>query len=75
MTISTKIPIPKQSFKLGKSKYDFKSLKVGHSFDVETSKRFSVATLAKKFGDSQEPVMRFSVRMDENGNMRCWRIE
>jgi len=75
MTISSTIPIPTRSSKLGKSKYDFKKLKVGQSFPVEESKRFSVATLAKKYGDGQTPIKRFSIRVDEKGKMRCWRIE
>lgn len=61
--------------KKGKSKYPFKDLQVGHSFPVEESKRFSVATLAKKFGDSQEPVWAFSVSQDEKGELNCWRVK
>ena len=75
MSISGNIPMPERSAKLGKSKYSFKKLKTGQSFPVDERKRFSVATLAKKYGDSQRPVKRFSVRMDADGKMRCWRTE
>lgn len=48
---------------------------VGHSFPVKKEKRHSVTTLAKKYGEGQEPIWKFTVRIDEKGKLRCWRVE
>ncbi len=75
MSIQNNIPIPKKrtSAKLGQCKYDFAKLKVEQSFPVDEKKRFSVATLAKRYGDKQNPKKEFTVRRDDSGKMRCWR--
>lgn len=84
MKIDNNIPLPAKSSdrsrgyttaKRGQSKYDFAKMEVQNSFPVKEEKRHSVNTLAKKFGDSQNPVRKFTVRADEKGKLRCWRTE
>ena len=60
--------------KRGQSKYKFAEMRVGDSFLIEDGKRHSVGTLAKKFGESQNPSWRFTVRPDHEGKLRCWRV-
>jgi hypothetical protein len=79
MRLDKNIPPPdkKTTAKRGQSKYPFKSMGVDehHSFIVPDGKRHSVATLAKKFGESCDPVRRFTIRPDDKGKLRCWRIQ
>lgn len=65
----------KTTAKRGQSKYPFKTLKIKESFEVEEEKRHSVNTLAKKFGDSQEPKKLFTIRYDDQHVLRCWRLK
>lgn len=85
MKIESNVPLPVKSLsgrkkgyttaKRGQSKYDFKKMTVGKSFKVTEETRHSVSTLAKKFGDQQDPKWAFTVRADATGKLRCWRIE
>jgi hypothetical protein len=84
MKIDRNVPLPVKSqdrsrgyttAKKGQSKYNFADMKVKHSFPVKEEKRHSVNTLAKKFGDAQVPVRKFTVRVDQFGKLRCWRTE
>lgn len=62
------------SAKLGQTKYAFPTMNVGDSFEVDLVKRYSVATLAKRYGDQQNPVKRFTVRK-KDGILYCWRVK
>lgn len=66
------------SAKWGQSRYPFNDMDVGQSFDVEESKRYSIATLAKRYGDRQSPKQKFSVKLfDVNGEskLKCVRVK
>lgn len=66
------------SAKRGQSKYPFDKMKVGDSFAIEEGKRYSVATLVKRYGDAQEPKQEFSVKLFEmsgEAKLRCIRTK
>jgi len=71
-----KVNMPKRtSAKKGKSKYSFSEMEVGDSFIIEENKRYSVITLAKKYGESCNPERTFSTRKMEDGKIGCWRTK
>ena len=73
MKTAKAIPIPKRtSSKLGQCKYPFTILEVDESFAIDEDKRYSVSTLAKRYGDKNKK--EFTVCKDDKGQMRCWRV-
>lgn len=76
MKIEKNIPMVRNpSKKKGRSKYSFSEMKVKDSFMVPDGKRFSVSTLAKRFGNTQIPRWEFAVHTDLLGHLRCWRVK
>lgn len=75
MKIDKEVGMPKKrtTLKKGQSKYPLKSMEVNDSFELDENKRFSVNVIARKYG--MESGKEFTVRRDENGKMRCWRIK
>lgn len=61
--------------KYGQTKYPFATLLVGQHFEVVASKRFTVATLAKTYGDRHG--YRFTVRKDpqDHADFLCTRVK
>jgi hypothetical protein len=60
----------RSSAKKGQCKYPFASMEVDIAFEVPDGKQFSVSTLAKRYGDSCDPIRTFSVK--KYSDMKYW---
>ncbi|CAB4167203.1 hypothetical protein UFOVP868_7 [uncultured Caudovirales phage] len=56
------------------SKYPFADMQPGDSFPVEQKLRMSVWQCARGWVSTRNLDWKFSVRLDENGQLRCWRV-
>lgn len=76
VTIEPGVPIPPGQ---RASSWPLATMKPGDSFVVPNtanlkSFRGNVAAFQKRHSSEENP-LRFSVRKDQSGNMRCWRVE
>ena len=67
--IDKKVPMP-----VLRSDWPFAEMEVGHSFEVPVEKERSVRACVHQFQTKNEGAVKFTVRRQEDGNLRCWRV-
>lgn len=71
--IEKNVPVTTHSKAVRPSQYPFEEMEIGDSFRMPDTKRASVAVLAGRYG--KRVGRKFTVRKQEDGSFRCWRIE
>lgn len=73
--IDKNISLPASSGRGAKAKYPFGSMEIGDSFPIPEGKKMSVYLSSRSWANSRKLLWKFSVRKDEAGAYRCWRVE
>ncbi len=67
------IPIPERAGK--NNKYPWRAMEVGDSFEIPSEKVASCRFAASYFSKRNGGAYKFTIRQQDNGTHRCWRIE